>query len=84
MADKVLVSSLGNGEYRLTFPKPIKFDMNVFLQTGSHNMRLLSPDESRETIIGIEGKRETLLDWLRSLEGVDEANLKSYEESMTE
>ncbi len=40
--------------------------------------------EGYDMVIGVEGERETLLDWLRSLEMIDEENMKSYEEAMTE
>jgi len=84
MANKTLVSSIGNGEYRIIFPQSTKFDMTAILQTGTHKIRVLSPKGSEDLMIGVEGERETLLDWLRGLEGVDPAVLKSYEEAMTE
>jgi hypothetical protein len=83
MALKNVVASLGNGEYQITFPQPIKFDMNFFLQAGTHKIRVLSPDDRSEMAIGVEGEREILLSWLQSV-GVDQDNLKSYEEAMTE
>ena len=84
MAEKVVVSPLGNNEYRITFPKPIKFDMKFFLQAGTHKIRILSPNEKKEMVIGVEGEKETLLSWLRSLGAIDEVNIKSYEEAMTD
>jgi hypothetical protein len=84
MTDKAIVSPLGNGEYRIMFPKPTKFDMNFILTAGDHKIRVLSTDKNREDVIGVEGEKQTLLSWLRSIGGIDEANMKSYEESMTE
>lgn len=77
-----VVSPLGNDEFRITWPEPFKFDMKFILLAGSYNIRVLSTDETREMVIGVEGKKETLLSWLRSLGYIDEENLRSYEESM--
>jgi hypothetical protein len=84
MANGVSVASLGNGEYRIMWEQPVKFDMKFLLLAGTHNLRVISPDESQEMVIGVEGERETLLDWLRSLEIIDEENMKFYEEAMTD
>lgn len=58
------------------------YNMKFILLAGSHNIRVLSTDETREMVIGVEGKKETLLSWLRSLGYIDEENLRSYKESM--
>ena len=83
MSDIAKVLSLGNGEYRITFPAHIKFDMNFFLQAGTHKIRVVSPDDKSDLASGVEGERETLLSWLQSV-GVDVENLKSYEDAMTD
>ena len=81
MTDQDVVSSIGNGEYRIIFSQPIEFDMDFFFVASAHSVNLLLLDEKSETAIGVEGKKESLMNWLRSLE-VDEASLKSYSDSM--
>ena len=84
MSDKAIVESLGNREYRITWPKPFKLAMNFFLLARSYQIKVVSPEESGELVSGVEGEKESLLSWLRSIEIIDEANLKSFEEAMTE
>jgi hypothetical protein len=84
MENKARVAPLGNGEYQIIWPEPFKFDMNFFLLAGTHKIRVLLQDGSEDIVTGVEGERETLLDWLRSLEMIDDANMKEYEEAMTE
>lgn len=84
MVTSPVVSKLGHDEYRITFPRPVKFDMNLFLLAGTHKIRLVSPNEDREKVIAIEGEKETLLDWLRSIGGITEEAIKSYEDAMSD
>lgn len=83
MANGVSIASLGDGEYRITWPQPVKFDLKTLFLACAHQIRVLSQEEDEDKVIGIEGERETLLNWLRSLEMIDEENMKFYEEAMT-
>ena len=83
MANQVNVASLGDGEYRITWPQSVRFDLKTLLLACTHYLRVLSLEEDEDRVIGVEGERELLLKWLRSLEMVDEENMKLYEEAMT-
>jgi hypothetical protein len=85
MIQQDVVSSIGNGEYRIVFAQPIEFDgqIDFFIIASAHSVKLLLPGGTGEIAIGVEGKKESLLSWLRSLD-VDEASLKSYADAMTE
>ena len=84
MTDKAIVEFQGNNEYRITWPEPFKLDMKFFLLARSYKIKTFSPDESGELVISVEGEKESLLSWLRDIEVIDEENLKSFEESMTQ
>ena len=81
---KAIVEFQGNDEYRITWPEPFKLDTKFFLLARSEEMKVVSPDESGEMVIGVEGKKQSLLSWLREIEVIDEDNLKSFEEAMTQ
>lgn len=83
MTNRVRVTSQGQGEYRITWLRAVKFDWKTLLLACIHQVRVLSQRESEDEVIGVEGERERLLNWLRSLEMVDEENMKKYEEVMT-
>ena len=83
MANEISVASLGDGEYRITWSQPVRFDMKTLLLACTHQIRVLSQEDNEDKVIGVEGERETVLNWLRSLEMIDEENMKSYEEAMT-
>ena len=83
MANGVSIASLGDGEYRITWPQPVKFDLKTLFLACIHHLRVLSQVENEDMVIGVEGERELLLNWLRSLEMIDEENMKLYEEAMT-
>jgi hypothetical protein len=85
MTKQDVISSIGNGEYRILFAQPIEFDgrTDFFILASVHGVKLLLPVETGETAMGVEGKKESLLSWLRSLD-VDEASLKSYADAMKE
>jgi hypothetical protein len=80
---KNIVSSLGNGEYRIIFIEPFKFTMNFFLLSGTHKMRVLS-DKECEFVFGIEGRREVLLSWLQSINGVTKQAIEDFASCMTD
>ena len=84
MTDKAIVEFQGNNEYRITWPKPFKLDMKFFRLARSYKIKAFSPDESGELVISVEGEKESLLSWLRDIEVIDEENLKSFEEAMTQ
>ena len=83
MTNGVSVTSQGKSEYRITWPQAVKFDWKTLLLVCLHQIRVLSRKESEDEVIGVEGERERLLNWLRSLEIVDEENMKRYEQAMT-
>ena len=83
MANRVSVASLGDGEYRIAWPQPVRFDLKTLFLACAHQISVLSQEEDEDKVIGVEGERETLLNWLRSLEMIDEENMKFYEEAMT-
>lgn len=83
MANGVSVVSLGDGEYRITWPQPVRFDLKTLLLACLHHIKVLSQEEDEDQVIGVKGERESLLNWLRSLEMIDEENMKLYEEAMT-
>jgi len=83
MTNGVSVTSQGKSEYRITWPQAVKFDWKTLLLACLHQIRVLSQEESEDQVIGVEGERERLLSWLRSLEIVDEENMKRYEQAMT-
>ena len=83
MANGLSITSQGNDEYCITWAQPVKFDLKILLLACLHQMTVLSQEESEDRVIGVEGEREMLLGWLRSLEMIDEENMKSYEEAMT-
>ena len=60
------ISSLGKGEYRITFADPEEYTMAFFLAARSHRIRILSDSET-QFILGVEGEKGVLLDWLGSL-----------------
>ena len=78
---KNIVSYLGNGEYRITFLSSLKFTINFFLLAGTHKIRILSDDECN-LVFGVEGERETLLDWLGSLDGVTQNAIEEFAQTM--
>jgi len=80
---KNIVTSLGDGEYRITFAEPFKFTMNIILLLGNHNIRVLS-DRDGEFIFGSEGKREILIWWLQSLKGVTQKAIDEFGALMAE
>ena len=80
---KNIVSSLGDGTYRITFVEPFKFTMNFFLLAGSHRMKILS-DSDAEFVFGVEGKKEVLISWLNSLNGVTQEAINEFASSMTD
>lgn len=80
---KNVVSSLGNGDYRITFSQPLKGTMNLLLLVGSHHLRLLMDDE-HQLAFAIEGKRAVLLDWLRSLGYVSKEAIGDFAANMTD
>ena len=84
MANGVSVASLGDGQYRITWPQPVRFDLKTLLLACTHHLRVLSQEEDEDQVIGVEGERELLLNWLRSLQVIDEENMKLYDEAMTE
>ena len=85
MTEQDVVSSIGNDEYRIMFAQPIEFDgqLDFFSLASIHGIKLLLPGETGEIALGVEGKKESLLSWLRSLD-VDEASLKAYANAMSE
>ncbi len=80
---KNIVYSLGNTEYRITFVEPFKFTMNFFLLAGSHKIRILS-DSDAELVFGVEGERDVLISWLKSLNGVTREAIDEFASSMTD
>ena len=77
-----IVAFLGDNEYRITFAEPIKFTLNFLLLAGTHNIRVLT-DKDTILVFGVEGKRETLLDWLKSLEFVSQEAIDEFALLMT-
>ncbi len=84
MDNKNFVSHLGNGKYRFEFSQPIKFGENFLLLAGTHKINVLSPKDNSGLVIAVEGQREALLSWFRSLEIIDAAQLKEIEDAMTD
>jgi hypothetical protein len=80
--EKNIVTSLGDNEYRITYYEPFKYTMKFFMLVSSHNIRVLS-DREYQLVFGVEGKRETLLSWYRSLSGVAPEVIDELDELMT-
>jgi hypothetical protein len=83
MTNGISITPQDTGEYRITWQQPVKFDLKTLVLVCMHQVRVISPDESEDTVIGVEGERERLLAWLRSLQIVDEENMRHYEQAMT-
>jgi hypothetical protein len=83
MENGLSILSQGNDEYRITWAQPVKFDLKILLLACLHKIRVFSQEENEDKVIGVEGEREMLLGWLRSLEMIEEESMKSYEEAMT-
>lgn len=80
----LVVLPLGNGEYRIMFPQPIKIDVDFVLLAAEQGISLLAEEPNLTLAIGVEGRKGPLLTWLRSLEIIGEADVQFYAESMTE
>ncbi|RMD65790.1 hypothetical protein D6817_05415 [Candidatus Pacearchaeota archaeon] len=78
-----IVESLGDGEYRILFAEPVKFSIKFLLLAGSHNLRVIT-DNDTELAFGVEGKRETLLNWMDSLEIVTREAMDQFAALMVE
>jgi hypothetical protein len=78
-----LVGSIGGGEYRITFAQPFGFTLDFVILSGTHKLRVMC-DSDLVFVLGIEGKREILLDWLEGLPGITEKAFKEFEQSMTD
>lgn len=79
---KAIVSSLGNNNFRVTFPKKLSAEY-AFLLTGSHQLSIVL-SKSKKYADAFEGTRENILLWLKSLPGITEEAMKSFEHSMEE
>ncbi len=83
MTGENIVNDIGNGEFRITFKKPIENTYDFSIVAGSHNIRIFV-DKKAQFIVGIEGKRETLLSWYRSLDFVHQKTIDELAELMGE
>ena len=77
-----LVSRVEGGGYRLTFANPKRLTMEELLVMGQHNIVIVS-DSACDFILGVEGKAETLLSWMRSIEGVHQKTIDQVSEYMS-
>jgi hypothetical protein len=60
------VINLGNNEFELVYPKPVKMNTGLFLLTGTHDIKVVG-NKKGTLAYSLRGKKEVLIDWLRGL-----------------
>lgn len=80
-----IVTSFGNGMFRITWAHPPKLTMKLYLLLRTHNIEVLTDSEGEsQLVLGVQGRRDVLLSWLESLQIFNEEELENYKELMTD
>ena len=74
---KNIVYKVKEDVYQIIFAEPIKLTMSFYLNIGSFNLKIIIDNEYK-FVFGVEGKRETIIDWLKNLEGLSREAMDEF------
>ena len=75
------VNRINDNEFQIIFARPLIFTKNIYINIGSHNIMALT-DKDFRFVFGVKGKREALLSWLKSLDGITQESIDEFESLM--
>ena len=80
-----IVTSFGNGIFRITSSNPMKLNMRFLLLARTHKIQILTDsDGESQLVLGVQGERDILLNWLESLEILSPEELENYRDLMND